>query len=283
MRCSTCGETLRIGESRCPTCGSVAARRPVPAAPRDRELPQRGSVLKCTRCGYRGEGIPYFRKAGHVGLLAGLSILTYGIGGLVYYVARRGHEVCPACGVGWEHARAETAAALPETADRASETADASSPVPSLASSLATGGPVRLPPNGLGRRIVGSVLAVIATTLVTAGIAGAEFAPVFVGTIFGAAGSGTFYWGWKALQYRRQAVLRALNRKVLMLATQRDGVLTVTEVAAELNLSLPAAEKLMNGMDDGLRVRSDISKEGIIFYEFPEVRHQKALRAGTKE
>ena len=67
---------------------------------------------------------------------------------------------------------------------------------------------------------------------------------------------------------------------MLQLATQRGGVLTVTEVAAELDLSLEAAEKLMIGMDDGFRVRSDISEEGVIYYEFPEVVHQKKLRSG---
>ena len=96
----------------------------------------------------------------------------------------------------------------------------------------------------------------------------------------GMSGSGLFMWGWRALQERRQSVLQALNRKVLMLATRRGGVLTVTEVAAELDLSLEAAEKLMIGMDDGFRVRSDISNEGVLYYEFPEVVHQKKLRAG---
>ena len=38
----------------------------------------------------------------------------------------------------------------------------------------------------------------------------------------------------------------------------------------------------MIGMDDGFRVRSDISKEGVLFYEFPEVMHQKKLRAGDE-
>ena len=56
----------------------------------------------------------------------------------------------------------------------------------------------------------------------------------------------------------------------------------MTEVAAELDLSLEAAEKLMEQMDDGFRVRSDVSDEGVIYYEFPEVVHQKALRAGMK-
>ena len=67
----------------------------------------------------------------------------------------------------------------------------------------------------------------------------------------------------------------------LRLATARQGTLTVTEVAAELNLSIPAAEKILTSMDDGFRVRSEISNEGILYYEFPEVLHRKELGSGS--
>ncbi|MGY8779771.1 MAG: hypothetical protein ACKVIN_16825, partial [Longimicrobiales bacterium] len=61
-------------------------------------------VCRCPRCSYQGEGLPYFRRAGHVGLLLGASLFTYGFGGLVYWLARRKHLVCPRCGLGWEKA-----------------------------------------------------------------------------------------------------------------------------------------------------------------------------------
>ena len=118
--------------------------------------------------------------------------------------------------------------------------------------------------------------------MVTAGLATGFYPPAIAGSLFGMVGSGMFLWGWKALQERRQSVIQSLNRKVLRLATQRSGVLTVTDVAAALNLTLPAAEKIMMGMDDGFRVRSDISREGVLYYEFPEVLHQKKLRAGDE-
>ena len=78
-----------------------------------------------------------------------------------------------------------------------------------------------------------------------------------------------------------RAILQGLQREVLRLATARGGTLTVTEVAAELNLSLPAAEKVLTAMDDGFRVRSEISNEGVIYYEFPEVLHRKELEPGV--
>ena len=57
--------------------------------------------------------------------------------------------------------------------------------------------------------------------------------------------------------------------------------MTVTEVAASLDLSLSAAEGVLDGMDDGLRVRSDITDQGIIVYEFPELRHHPRLESGS--
>ena len=75
--------------------------------------------------------------------------------------------------------------------------------------------------------------------------------------------------------------MQRLQQKVLRLATHRGGTLTVTEVASDLNLSLPAAEKVLASMDDGFRVRCEISKEGVLFYEFPEVVHRHQLESGS--
>lgn len=267
MRCATCGENLLHGEERCPTCGAVVVRRPVPAA-RVRE------VRQCLRCGYRGDGIPYFRKPLHAVLLAAVSFPTFGLGGLVYYASHRRSLVCPGCGNGWEHARkpGEIGEVPPPR------------PIPSRTKGSSPGVTGPLPPSGIGRRVFGVGLGVTALLLIISGVADG-FVPelVVMGSVFGMGGSGMFLWGWQALQRRRQAVLQGLGRKVLRLATRRGGVLTVTEVAAELDLSLEAAEKLMIGMDDGFRIRSDISEEGVIYYEFPELRHQQRLKSGEKE
>ncbi len=75
----------------------------------------------------------------------------------------------------------------------------------------------------------------------------------------------------------------AFNKKSCGLATQRGGTLTVTEVASDMELSLPAAEKVLVAMDDGFRVRSEISKDGILYYEFPEVLHRSELGPGTPD
>lgn len=209
-------------------------------------------------------------------LLIGLSIPTYGIGGLIYYASRRAYRVCPGCGFGWEHSRKpeEGGGDWGSPARLPAKRTQAPAPPPPDAP---------LPPSGIGRRIFGGALAVMGTIMITGGIVGQMMSPVMAGSLFGMAGSATFLWGWKSLQERRQSVIQSLNRRVLRLATERDGVLTVTDVAAALNLTLPAAEKIMVGMDDGFRVRSEISKEGVLYYEFPEVIHQKRLRSGDGE
>ncbi len=70
MRCSTCGELLQPGSLRCPTCGA--------ATPVGMALARPSGVRRCPQCSYQGEGIPYFRRGGHVGLLVGVSVFTYG-------------------------------------------------------------------------------------------------------------------------------------------------------------------------------------------------------------
>ena len=116
-----------------------------------------------------------------------------------------------------------------------------------------------------------------ASLLVLMGFVEGAAEAVAFGSVIGGGGSLTFYWGWQGLQDRRKAITQAIQRKILRLASARGGTLTVTEVAADLNLALPAAETILTSMDDGFRVRSDISTEGVIYYEFPELRHRKEL------
>lgn len=227
-------------------------------------LTRPAGVRRCPRCGYQGEGIPYFRKPGHVGMLVGVSLFTYGFGGLVYWLARRKHLICPRCGLGWEHA----SRALSLTGPEPERTA------------VAEAGDERLPSSGGKRRVAGVLLVLLASLMVLVGFVEFELAAVAVGSVIGGGGSLMFYWGWRALQDRRKAIMQGLQRRILRLATAKGGTLTVTEVAAEMNLSLPAAEKILTSMDDGFRVRSEISKEGILYYEFPEVRHRNELAPG---
>jgi len=138
-----------------------------------------------------------------------------------------------------------------------------------------------LPRGGLLRRIFGVGLILMATIMVVVGIVEVEAAAIAVGSVIGVTGTGSFWWGLKGLNDRRKALMQRLQQKILRLATHRGGTLTVTEVAADMNLSLPAAEKVLVSMDDGFRVRSEISKDGVLYYEFPEVLHRGELGPGS--
>jgi hypothetical protein len=222
-------------------------------------------LRRCPRCSYQGEGMPYFRRAGHVGLLVGVSLFTYGFGGLVYWLARRKHLVCPRCGLGWENASRALAVTGPEPERRLIEQEPDE----------------KLPSAGVKRRVLGTAMVLFASLLVLIGFVEWEMIAVAVGAVLGGGGSTTFYWGWQALQDRRTAIMQALQRKILKLAAIRGGTLTVTEVAADLNLALPAAEKILTSMDDGFRVRSEISRDGVLYYEFPEILHRAELDSIT--
>jgi len=257
MRCSTCGENLQPGTSQCPTCGAAVSVSTYLAS----------NVHRCPRCGYQGDGIPYFKRASHVALLIGISFFTYGLGGLGYWLLRRNRVVCPSCGLAWHY----YPQALPPPSEGRKQ-------LP-----VAAEGDEPLPRGGLVRRALGVGLIILATVLIVAGIAEYEAGMIAAGSVMGAVGTGGFWWGLKGLNERRKALMHRLQQKVLRLATHRGGTLTVTEVAADLNLSLPAAEKVLASMDDGFRVRCEISKEGVLFYEFPEVLHRKQLEPGLPD
>jgi hypothetical protein len=255
MRCSTCGELLQPGSIRCPTCGATT---PVGMA-----LTAPTGVRRCPRCSYQGEGVPYFRRGGHLALLIGVTVFTYGFGGLVYWLARRKHLVCPRCGWGWENSSRSLVSVADAERRLIGEEPDE-----------------RLPSGGTKRRILGTLMVLLASIMILVGFVEFEMIAVAIGSVFGAAGSLAFYWGWSGQQDRRKAIMNRIQRKVLKLAAAKGGTLTVTEVATDLNLAIPAAEKILTSMDDDFRVRSIISEEGVIVYEFPELKHRKELSAG---
>lgn len=260
-RCTTCGATIPAGAPRCTTCGAASGASVATDQVADVHIRLGfGDSARdaCPRCGYPGPGIPYFSRTGNLALLVGVGVFTYGFGALVYWLARHNDRVCPQCGLRFERTgrgsgrRSRASKADPDT----------------------------LPDGGTGRRVAGSIFALLGAFLMMIGLlVEQDPAAVVVGSMFGAFGAGLFFWGWKALQNRREAIKAGLQRRILRLATETQGLLTVTEVAAALEMSLLAAERLLDSMDDGLRVRSEVTDEGVIVYEFPEVLHRVRLRS----
>ena len=268
MRCTTCGENVKEHEAACSTCGAVLVLRPP-------MMRMSTDIRSCPRCGHLGTGIRYFQRPGHVGLLLGLSAFTWGLGGVVYFAARRKHRICAECGLGWEKAHVPEAgfAGHPAFAD------------PGGTNPGSRGDQVgfegNLPRRGVGRRVVGVGLVLFAALMVSIGVVELAGEAIAMGSVFGVTGATSIWWGLKAREDRRREIMTRLQRKVLLLATEKGGTLTVTEVAASLNMSLSAAEEVLDRMDDGLRVRSDVTDQGIIVYEFPELRHHPRLESGS--
>ncbi len=272
MRCTTCGAAIAPDALRCPSCG----------APSPRRTPARIEVERCPRCGYRGQGIPYFRRASHLVLLLGVGVFTWGVGALVYWLMRSKYRICPGCGLGWEHSRPVpgwTDAAFAGTDHRRMRAAWRAEGDRSV-EEASVAGEEALPRSGLRRRIGGIFLGAVALLLMVVGIVEGEPGLVIAGSMLGLGGSGLFWWGRVARRERRSALLSRLQRRVLLLARERGGMLTVSDVAADLDLSLPGAEKVLIGMDDGFRVRSEITREGLLLYEFPEFVTRDPLPPG---
>ncbi|HEU0014506.1 MAG TPA: hypothetical protein VFQ45_12525 [Longimicrobium sp.] len=227
----------------------------------------------CPRCGYRGPSVGYFSQGGHMAALIFLSLLTifptFGVGGIIYYLMRHSHRVCPRCGESWGP-RGVNALALPP------------GEMP-----MAPVGPVTDGlPSGDGwsvKNVFAWMLFAVAALCIMIGFGEGAPEAVITGLGFGAAGFGVRHWAKGDREERRRALLQALQTPVLRLAAERGGRLTVTEVASSFGWPLPRAEKVLNSLEDGLRVSSDVTNEGVIVYEFRELMHRKRLTAAEMD
>lgn len=275
MYCGSCGGQIARGKGPCEGCGAPAAPAYVyrgggsPVTNRARgheplaasDSPARGGAVRmCPGCGYPGDGVPYFRRTSHAALLAAVSLLTYGLGGLFYWRMKRNARVCPSCGLGWERARPL-------------ERLPGGPPAKEWDLRLPRAGPRlgRLPRGGLVRRTLGVLMAPAALLCLVLGVVEASPPVVALGVLVGLLGALSFAWGRRALQGRRAGLLRSLQARTLRMAEARGGRLTATELASDLQLTLPAAERVLFSMDDGFRVSSEVTDEGLLVFDFPEI------------
>lgn len=241
-------------------------------------------LRSCPACGFRGEGIPYFRRAGNMALLAAATIFTYAVGGVIYWLLKRRDRVCPSCGLGWERSRPLGEGLLfevgpppqggvaPEGAlvPRVRQGRDPASAGEAAGhAAVHTAG---LPSGGGLRRVGGVLLGLLGLFLVGLGLVELEAAAILTGGLVGLAGALSFGSGWKALRQRRQDLLQRMQRQVIQIARRQGGSLTATQVAAEMDLSLAAAERILLSLDDGFRVTSEVTDEGILLFDFREIR-----------
>ena len=58
---------------------------------------------------------------------------------------------------------------------------------------------------------------------------------------------------------------------IYRLAKSRQGRITVSDVVVETGMSAAQAEETLQGMLDGMRVRVEVTDNGTMLYEFPEL------------
>jgi hypothetical protein len=213
------------------------------------------TVRVCPRCGFHGTSVSYFATGTHILVLIGLAVVTSGIGALIYLLLRGGERICPQCGLKWGRGGYLAPAAPPGSRGQVA--------APEIAA-LSDGG---------AKRGFAWALWAMAALFLIIGLAATEVVPLGMAMMAGAGGYLLRRSANEARERRREALLQSLQLPVLRLAAQRNGRLTVTMVAQDLGWTLPRAEKVLQSMEDGFRVMGDVTPEGVIVYDFPELRH----------
>jgi len=261
MHCSTCGAIGSLEWGVCADCrkasseGAGAAESHKGTVAHSRLGPDRGAG-RCPRCDYRGQGLAYFSSGPHLAALVGATVFTLplalGSGGFLYYGLRHDHRICPRCGDSWGK-QGERARVPPEEG-------------------VLEWGPVfHVPPGEGTRRIASIALSLVAVTLLAVGISEKESIVLALAVAAGGGGLLLHLAANRVREERRARLIAALQLPVIALAARYGGRLTVTEVAACLGWPLARAEKVLHSLDDGWRVSSEVTDEGVIVFEFREL------------
>ncbi|HEY0154439.1 MAG TPA: hypothetical protein VGB92_20670 [Longimicrobium sp.] len=255
MTCQMCGASVPEGRTSCLQCGAMVGRAPGMAVAARNTSHGLDTVRVCPRCGFHGTSVSYFSTGTHILVLLGLAVLTTVVGPLIYLLLRGGERICPQCGLKWGRGGYLAPAAPPGSRGQAA--------VPEIAA-LSDGG---------AKRGFAWALWAMAALFLIIGLAATEVVPLGMAMMAGAGGYLLRRSANEARERRREALLQSLQLPVLRLAAQRNGRLTVTMVAQDLGWTLPRAEKVLQSMEDGFRVMGDVTPEGVIVYDFPELRH----------
>lgn len=257
MYCSTCGSRVAEGRATCQVCGAAAARVAM-QAPAAQQTAFGEPMHLCPRCGYRGMSAGYFSRGGHVAMLVGLTMVTMpimGAGGLGFFLLRHNHRVCPRCGMHWGPHALRAMTLVPGGANQQMAMSEPAFPV-----------------GGSGKRGWAILMMIVAGLFLTIGLSEGVFPMIFMGLMAGGGGAALLRGQKRASERRHDAIIESLQLPVLQLAARKGGRLTVTDVATEMGWPMVRAEKVLNSLDDGLRVMSDITDDGVIVYDFVEIR-----------
>jgi len=111
---------------------------------------------------------------------------------------------------------------------------------------------------------------------VVAGIALAGPAGIAIAVLGGLFGTGVggLLWarGARSASAAKEALDASVEHAILDLAEKRGGRLLATDVARTLRMSLAEADRALTTMADGTRVAVDVGEDGIVTYDFREIR-----------
>ncbi len=69
----------------------------------------------------------------------------------------------------------------------------------------------------------------------------------------------------------RHQRLRGIEARIFKLSYRLQGRLTVSDVVVDTGLSVDEAERVLERLVDNQRVRMEVSSNGLMIYEFPEI------------
>ncbi|HCL30879.1 MAG TPA: hypothetical protein EYQ31_11505 [Candidatus Handelsmanbacteria bacterium] len=95
--------------------------------------------------------------------------------------------------------------------------------------------------------------------------------PLSVGVGIVAVGAITWYLSRRLHEGARQVRARIDENRILRLASQRAGRLTVMEAATETGLTAAECEEILRGLAEGGFIEIEVSDAGIMIYRFPDV------------
>ena len=64
----------------------------------------------------------------------------------------------------------------------------------------------------------------------------------------------------------------SIETSIYRLAAKLGGTITVSDVVTDMSIEPKKAEKKLESMADGVRIRMEVDDAGIVYYEFPELK-----------
>ncbi len=288
VRCAQCGAESPDGARFCSGCGArldpwLPAGPPPPGAgPPQRPpaplptepLPPPQPGLVCPNCGNRTVPVAYFSRGVNVAKAVALFPFTNVVGPLVFFFLRKDRFICTVC-------RGILPVEAPVRFLEAFSADTTLLPPPDLTPTGAAGLDGDAPV--IERRSRTSQVRAWFYGFVSLGSLGVAMVDQEAAFAIVSAASGAFSIR-SALRSTKLGQLAAARRhqqrtvRLLDLARDRGGRLTVTDVAGHFRIGFQEAEQVLDSVVDGRRVDMVVDPEGQVTYVFPEL--SRGLPAG---